>query len=139
MDRYCHACAILRQVLIPNKAFTLTGTEYQLEKYIKHTAPTSTYNFNSVFTRPASATYSGFIVSAMAAGNVLVDDQGRKTITWIASAQTGFMLKNGLFVGPTDAVKVVYVYDKDKMHGFPIETPALRVAYCKCCGLPIPL
>jgi hypothetical protein len=85
---YCHDCAIRLKEWIPATPTNLTGTYYQLEKYIKHTSPITSYNFNSIFTDPASATYSNFIVSAVASGNLEIDDLGRKNLVWVASAHT---------------------------------------------------
>jgi hypothetical protein len=117
----------------------LTGTQYQLEKYLKHTAPTTTYDFNTVFTAPSSYTYNDFIVSTVSSGHVEIDDRNRLNLVLVASAQTGIALQTGKFVGPTEAVKVVLHDNAAKIHGFPISLASLMVGCCKACSRAIPL
>jgi len=135
---YCHDCAIKNGILKPTIPTLLTGTQYQLGKYLKHTAPTSNCNFNTIFAGPASSTYQNFIVTTVASGHVQIDDQGRTNVTWVASRQTGITYNHNKFVGPTDAVKVVSHDDNNKIHGFPIHSSELGVAKCILCGRPIP-
>ena len=138
MQYYCHKCAIGLGLLRPAATTDLTATQYQLEKYLKHTAPTSAYNFNTVFSSPASETYQNYIVTAVASGYVQIDDLGRKNIVWVGSEQTGITYSNGAFVGPTNAVKIVFHDDDQKIHGFPIHSSELRAAKCLICGCPVP-
>jgi hypothetical protein len=135
---YCHECALKMGLLHPAEPMILTGTEYQLNKYLKHTAPTSDYNFNTIFTGPASSTYHSYIVTTIASGHVQVDDRGRTNVLWVASGPTGITFHKGNFAGPTNAVKVVYHDNENKIHGFPIQSSALGVATCVSCGRPIP-
>lgn len=119
----------------------LVATSYQLDKYIKHTAPTSLHLFNnfvSVFSSPASVSYSSLLVSASSAGYVEVDSQNRVNIIWVASYQTGITLSRGQFVGPTEAVKLVLPYNQSKVHGFPVRVADLIVRPCSQCGAPLP-
>lgn len=135
---YCFECAIYLGHLRPAIPAALTDTQYQLEKYIKHTAPTSNYNFNSVFTSPGSETYGNYIVTAVSSGHVQMDDRGRKNIVWVGSEQTGLTYKNRVLIGPTSAVKVVF-HDNDQMiHGFPIDSSELNAAKCVNCGRAVP-
>ena len=136
---YCHDCAITNGILQPALPQPLTGTQYQLEKYLKHTTTTTAYNFNTVFTGPSSYTYSNFIVSAVSSGHVEVDDQNRINVVWVASTPTGIAMRNGSFVGPTDAVKVVLHSNALKIHGFPISVASLNVGFCQVCGRAVPL
>jgi hypothetical protein len=116
----------------------LVATSYQLDKYIKHTAPTSLHRFNSVFSSPASVSYSTLLVSASSAGYVEVDSQDRVNVVWVASYQTGIALSRGQFVGPTEAVKLVLPYYQSKVHGFPVRVADLIVMLCSQCGAPLP-
>lgn len=135
---YCHDCAITNGLLKPAVPSPLTATQYQLDKYLKHTAPTSNYAFNTVFTTPASETYQKYIVTAVASGHVQIDDKGRVNIVWVASEQTGITYQNGVFVGPTNTVKVVFHDDDNRVHGFPIHSSELAVARCVVCRRPVP-
>jgi hypothetical protein len=135
---YCHTCAIKSGKLNPADPIELTGTQYQLEKFIKHTAPSTTYPLNSIFTGPASESYRNYIVTAVASGCVQID--GNQTnIVWVASATTGFTFRNGTFVAYDDAVKVVFHDDQFKIHGFPIGSAEISSATCIGCGKPTPM
>lgn len=138
MQYYCHDCAIRGGLLKPAVPSPLTGTQELLEKYLKHTSPTSNYTFNSVFTGPSSESYQRYVVTTVASGHVQVDDRGRTNVVWVASEQTGITYQNGAFVGPTNAVKVVFHDNDKKIHGFPIASSELGVARCAVCGRSIP-
>jgi len=135
---YCLECAIKLGHLRPALPAALTGTHYQLEKYIKHTAPTSAYNFSTVFTSPGSETYRNYIITAVSSGHVQIDDRGRKNVVWVGSEQTGLTYSNGVFVGPTNAVKVVFHDNAQKIHGFPIHSSEIKAAACVICERPVP-
>jgi hypothetical protein len=125
-------------LLTPAVPGALTETQYQLEKYLKHTAPASAYNFNSVFTGPGSEMYQHYIVTTVASGHVQVDDENRTNVVWVASDQTGISYSGGTFAGPNNAVKVVFHDDDKKIHGFPIHSSELKAAKCGICGRPVP-
>ena len=113
MQYYCHECAIRIGLLRPTTPISLTATEYQLDKYLKHTSPVTDYDFYSVFTNPRSETYERYIVTALASGSVQVDNQGRTNVVWVASEHTGITYKDGRFLASTNAVKVVF-HDDDR-------------------------
>ena len=134
---YCINCAIATGKYKPAIPALLTHTQYQLEKYVKHTSPTSAYSFNTVFTSPSSYTYHHYIVTAVASGSVQVDTRGRINIVWVASEQTGLLFQGTTLVGPTEAVKVVFHDDRNRIHGFPISTSQLNITSCTACGRPV--
>src|SRR3989338_9839583 len=134
---YCHNCAIRNGFLRSAVPSPLTGTQYQLEKYDKHTSPTSNYNLNTIFTGPSSVSYRSCIISTVASGHVQIDDQGRTNVVWVASMQTGITCQNGVFTMPANAVKVVYHDNPQKIHGFPIQSSELAAEACSICGCPI--
>lgn len=138
MQYYCHECAIRIGLLRPTTPISLTATEYQLDKYLKHTSPVTDYDFYSVFTNPRSETYERYIVTALASGSVQVDNQGRTNVVWVASEHTGITYKDGRFLASTNAVKVVFHDDDRKIHGFPIYTSELGTSTCASCGRPVP-
>ena len=39
MTYYCHKCASTNLSITPSIPYNLTGTQYQLDKFMKHTAP----------------------------------------------------------------------------------------------------
>lgn len=138
MQYLCHNCAISLGELRPAAPVALTATQYQLEKYLKHTIPASAANFNTVFTSPASSTYRDFLVTTVASGHVQIDDANRNNVVWVASRQTGIALQGGQFLGPTAAVKVVLHHDDNRIHAFPMHSSELLSAKCAACGRDVP-
>lgn len=134
---YCHDCAAKRGMM-PSIPTELVQNQYQLDKYIKHTAPSSSAGKTGVYTWPASDTYRDFTVSAVASGHVEIDAKNRMNIVWVASAHTGFTWQGGQLVGPTDAVKVVCQQDSSTLHSFPIRTTDIKAGTCADCGRPVP-
>jgi len=130
---YCRECAAKRGYMpsIPTK---FAQNSYQLEKYIKHTRPSSSAGKTGVYTWPASERYKDFTVAAVASGHVEVDPKKGRSIVWVASAQTGFTWQSGTLVGPADAVRVVCFQDSSTLHSFPLATSDLKVGNCADCG-----
>lgn len=116
---------------------TLTGTTYQLEKFIKHTAPTGSYPILSVFSDPAYETYRDYVVTTTVSGSAQIDDRGRTNLLWLAGQPVGATFKNGQFVFPTDTILVVWHDDQSKIHAFPVSSTEYGPANCANCGAPI--
>jgi hypothetical protein len=135
VTRYlCHECATKAHVLKPLATTELTGSTVQLEKYIKHTAPTGSYGINSVLDDPRYETYRDYIVTAHASGSVEIDNLGRVNIVWAAAEATGLTFKDGAVVAVTDAVKVV-LHDKEmRVHAYPTGSHEFTAALCSECG-----
>lgn len=131
---YCHSCATHLGLIQPSDFITLTGTSYQLEKYVKHTVPTGTYSINSVFADPTYEKYSQYVVTTMASGSAVVDERGRVNLLWIAGEQTGATYEDDDLVLPTNGVFVVWHEDETKIHAFPVDTTQFTDARCQCCG-----
>ncbi len=85
---FCHLCSV-SSLVTPEFPTSLTGTFYQLEKYIKHTAPTGTYPLNSIFIDPTYNTYRGYILTGTLSGLLEIDNYGRKNYLWYAGEVTG--------------------------------------------------
>ncbi len=135
---FCHSCSVLGLVT-PAIPASLTGTSYQLEKYIKHTAPTGTYPINSIFDDPTYDAYSGYIVTGTISGLMEIDDYGRKNFIWYAGEKTGAEYQNGVFIAPTSGIKIVLLEDDTKLHAFPITAQSGSVNYCANCGAALPM
>ena len=140
-EYYCHQCAISSFLVTPASPGSLIGTTHQLGKFMKHTAPSAsaTYTINSVFNDPTYQAYESYVVSAAASGFLEIDDRGRKDIIWFAGSQTGVEYHDGVFVAPTDGVKVVLPEDDRRIHAFPIGASPSQCAVCVSCGRVIPL
>jgi hypothetical protein len=138
MSRYtCIDCAINQNSYNPAIPDKLIGTQYQLDKFLKHTAPASHYTFNSVFTDSSTVAYRDYIVSAVSSGYVEVDSNNRLNIVWVASKDVGITYQDGLLYCPSDAVKVVFHDNEYKIHAFPIPSSGLTARHCIICGKPI--
>ena len=112
----CPECA-RAESLLPTLDDSFTGTEYQLERYIKHSVPNSSEPYLTVFKAPSTAAYSGYIVAAAASGYVEIDDWNRQNLVVFASATTGFAFASGRFEGITNGVKVVVAHNPARVHG----------------------
>ena len=132
---YCHECAVINGTLRPPpQGDRLADNSYKLEKYIKHTDPSSNSDYKTVFTGVTSESYRNFIVTAVASGHVQVDSQNRVNVVWVGSEATGIALKDKKFIGDMNAVKVVCHSDTNKIHGYPIAVSELKSATCVQCG-----
>lgn len=136
---FCHECQVRLGLMSPANPISLTGTSYQLEKFLKHTAPTVTYLLNSIFDDPTYTTYSNYIVTGSISGYLEIDHYGRKNLMWFAGERTGAEYRNGIFHAPTNGVKIVLPEDDAKLHAFPIVASPNSVDYCKSCGKPHPM
>jgi len=136
---FCHECQMLLGLVSPANPISLTGTNYQLERFIKHTAPTGTYTINSVFADPTYTTYANYIVSGSVSGFLEIDDYGRKNIIWFAGEHTGAEFRNGVFIAPTNGIKIVLPENAAWIHAFPLTGNPDAINYCDSCGKPLPM
>jgi hypothetical protein len=134
--RYCHGCSASRG-LLPALPSSLTGSSYQLDKFIKHTTPPVSGSIVSIFDDPSYSAYATYSVDAVVSGSVEVDAAKRTNVTWVASKQVGTLFHAGVLQGGVDAVKVVLPYDGAKVHAFPTSSLDLRASTCADCGGPI--
>jgi hypothetical protein len=116
---------------------TLTGTPYQLEKYIKHTSPTGSYPVNSVFDDPGYDSYRDYVVSATCSGSAWVDDSGRTNVLWLAGSPIGAVWCHGQLALSADTVLIVLQNDHWRLHAFPVDSAQFGTAHCAQCGKPV--
>jgi len=123
-------------MISPVSSSSLVDTSYKFNKYLKHTAPAASdmYPINSVFDDPTYQAYQDYVVSTTASGFLEIDDLGRKSLIWYAGRHTGAEYQNGVYVAPTDGVKLVLCEDDSRMHAFPIGASPGRTDYCPVCG-----
>lgn len=134
-EYFCQSCSIVGGILLLPSSGPFTGTRYQHDKYIKHTAVTSIQGLNSVFTGPGSFSYAAAIDSALTFGFVERDDRSRINIVWPASRNIGSIIRHGILVHSADAVRVVLPNDPLKIRGFPV-CSSFRATACRSCGIP---
>ena len=121
----------------PEIPVTLKGTSYQLEKFIKHTAPTGVYSLNSVFSGPSYDQYHDYIITTTVSGSVQVDDRGRTNLLYFAGSGIGVTYENGRLSIPADTVVVVFHDNEWKIHAFPADSDSFQYSICQNCGAPI--
>jgi len=130
----CFECAREEGYSTSAETDLLLETEYQLEKYVKHTRPERIYEVNSLFKDPSTATYADFIINTAAAGSVEVDDLGRTNFIWVAGQYVGATYIQGEFEYPNDSIRLVLPFDADKVHAFPFSSTGLTDLTCRKCG-----
>jgi hypothetical protein len=130
---FCHECGQMQGFLRPTTELTLTGNDYQLEKFYSHTTGDS-----SVFAKPSFETYRHWTVTALASGWISVDKRNRVTMVIYAGEGVGLCRKDKIYCGLANAVRVVHYSDGCKIHPIPCTEEFLSVASCDRCGSPLP-
>jgi len=88
---YCHICARNQNLVTPVNPTGLTANQYQLDKFLKHTAPTGVYSTNSVFDDKQWTDYEEYMVTTTASCCLEIDDQGRKNLIYFAGKKLVFV------------------------------------------------
>lgn len=131
---YCHPCGVALGHVRQPPVGKVVDSSYQLEKYLKHTVPDPQIKIQSVFDTPSTQAYAGYLVGALAAGSVEIDERGSTNVIWAAGAPTGFLFQNGTLVQPQDAVKVVLSSNASKVHAYPANSTNFLGIACSRCG-----
>ena len=134
---YCHECAFKLGFIGTPSTINVLGNTYQVQKFIKHTIPSTQYSLVSIFTDPSTLRYQEYIVNGFASGSSEIDDLGRGEIILVAGSLVGASYKHGNFVAPRDAVKIVLSSDPVHLHAFPIDSTYLSSTACENCQKPI--
>ncbi len=141
LNRYfCHRCARHLGLISPvdPSALEPPTSDYQLKKFIKHSAPTREYdNTNSVFDDPSWETHKDYMVSTAASGCLEIDDRNRKNIIFFAGERTGLRYDKGSFSAVCSGIKLVFSEDSANIHQLPSDfTPESKL--CEQCGVCVP-
>ena len=134
---YCYECARLNGLISPVDPSTFGDPDYQLEKFVKHTAPTGVYPLNSIFHDPTWTSYKNYMVTTSASGCLEVDDNNRKNLIYFAGEETGLKYINGVFTALCSGVKLVCSENVGRVHGFPIDFHP-ESKNCALCGRCVP-
>ena len=132
-EYYCHKCAAIKGLMNPASPTDLIGTPYQLDKFIKHTAPAGIYPVNSIFDNLDYSAYRDYVVYTSGSGCFEIDDQGRSNLIWIAGRKIGATFHNGVLIAPDDAVRVVFHDNEWKIHAFPTLSDPIQTKRCALC------
>jgi hypothetical protein len=133
---FCHGCSVRRGYLRPPPMGKAVGSSYQLAKYVKHTVPDQGFAVQSVFETPSTQVYAGYLVDALAAGSIEIDERGSTNVIWAAGRPTGFLFRNGSLIQPQDAVKVVLSSNTSRVHAYPANSTNFASVTCSQCGGP---
>ena len=131
---YCHNCAEILGLLPVNVVSNYTGSFVQLDKFIKHTMPTTSFIINSIFQSNDYVQYKDYMVNSILSGSVEIDNLGRMNIVWIAGEKTGATYVNGSFITDNNSIKVVKSSDCNEIHGYPTSSADLELKICSNCG-----
>jgi hypothetical protein len=140
MKHYCHQCAIRLGLIAPIDPITqnITGSQYQFEKFVKHTAPTNYKGLLSVFFTQDFPQYQNYTINGTVSGSLQIDDLNRKNLIWYAGRDVGITYENGLYKVPNDAVKVVLSDISTGIHAFPVNFELQYVERCLSCDRVLP-
>jgi hypothetical protein len=140
MINYCHACAIRLGLVQPIDVTVqnLTGSNYQFEKFMKHTAPLKYAGIVSVFFWQDYPLYRNFTISGSISGILQIDDQNRKNWIYYAGRDIGITYEDGKYKLPNDAVKVVLSDNPTGIHAFPVSFELQYVERCPECNRVLP-
>ncbi len=117
--------------------FCQNSSNYQADKFIKHTRPDRIYSINSLFDDPSTNVYRDYVINSAAGGSVELDDFGRTNFVWVAGENVGLTYIDGELKGPADAIKLVLPFDSEKIHAFPFISIELEELACQICGAQI--
>lgn len=134
---YCHECVRRYRLHLPVDPSTGSASSYQLDKFVKHVAPTGTYAVNSVFDDKDWQTYKDYMVTTAASGCLEVDDMGRENLIFFAGERTGLRYDHGNPTATCSGVKLVCTADSSRFHAFPSDFEA-ESRVCSICGQPVP-
>jgi hypothetical protein len=136
-QHYCRECAARQGWIDPPLPSNLTGSQYQVDKFLKHTLPTNTPKRTGVFDDPSYPAFADYMISSSMSGSVEVDDSGRTNHIWYAGKRVGATFENGQPVLPNDAVKLVLSHSSQSVHGYPVSSTGYSTRPCDDCGRPV--
>jgi len=134
-EYYCHNCGA--PIFGAPMTSNILGSTYQLNKFMKHTIPSTGYDLNSIFSDPSTTKYQNYIVSASCSGSYDLDDMGQTNILWVAGRQIGAQLDHGNFILPEDSIKIVLYSDLQRIHAYPVSCTGFSTGTCEVYGKPI--
>ena len=135
--RYCYACSVDLRISLGPLPSNLTGSQYQVENFLKHTVPSTSASTTGVFADSSYTAYRNYLISSSASGSIEVDDSGRTNAVWYAGKEIGASWVDGKPVLPNDAVKLVLIHDHGKVHGFSSSSVDYSGQLCDHCKKPV--
>jgi hypothetical protein len=104
----CWGCARDEGYLTALSPDTVLASQYQLDKFVKHTQPLFRVSgWNSIFDSPSTASYATYLVTSVVSGSVTLDPRGQpSSFVWYAGGTIGATYIDGVYGFPNDAVKL---------------------------------
>ena len=134
---YCHKCTLELGIITPSIPVSLSGSSYQLNKFMKHTAPKNSYPLNGIFNDPSYERYANYVVTTLASGSSCILDDGRINMYWVAGSTIGAQIEGNKPVVDADTITVVFADDVYRIHAFPTVSSNMGITNCENCGVPI--
>lgn len=131
---YCHECSVnagyLQNV---NSEINFTGSSYQLDKFLKHTLPSESTNYYTIFDSQEYDNYKDGVINTIASGSVEIFN-GQKNIVYAAGKIIGVAYNYGQMQYPVDAFKLVLYENEERVHLYPSGSAGFTNATCELCG-----
>jgi len=136
---YCNKCATARGLipLYDAAAANLTGSKYQLEKFLEHTQTGSRAGaVVSIYSDPSYDSYKNLLFSSILSGSYHQDAGGRESMVFVLGTDCGFSWDDNskAIRYAEDAVRVVCFRDAAKVHHYSQDSAAFNPARCMDCG-----
>lgn len=139
MRNLCNECA-RKNGLIPSfdtSSTNLTGSNYQLGKFLDHTQTGSRSGGTvSIFNDPGYEQYKNTFFSTLHSGSYHQDANGRESLKFVLSADCGFawddLNKQQLY--SEDAIRLVCFRDSSKVHHYSQDSSMFQPVSCDNCG-----
>lgn len=135
MKRYCNECRVQLGYFqnIPAD-FNFTGSEYLLDKFLKHILPVECNDKISIFNDKNYKQYKEYIVNANLSGSIEVLDNNNVNILLIVENEIGQLYLDGTKAPIIqDTIKVVLSNNLLRIHAFPTSSNELKNYSCENC------
>ena len=136
---YCYPCRKALNLCAPPANvdnLNFTGSQYTLEKFMKHTVPASGSNkrINSIYSDPTYETYKEYCVNGTASGSLEVQSDGTQNLIWLAGKTLGPAFENGRVLFSGDTVKIIFADNTGSLHHYHVDSSKYQTAVCANCG-----
>ena len=132
---YCQTCAVQQGLIRPQIPPNVFLTPYQVQKYEKHTRPSSLSPKNGVFTDPSTLGYRAVMATAAASGWFETDPSRFPSLVRTIDPPPGLIYEYGQFHASANAVRLVLPNDPNHFHLYPEFVPGLEQRTCAGCGV----
>ena len=140
MKKYtCRKCAEDRGLKTSARTSDPLQSQYQIEKWDKHTIPSTSIGYQTVFDSRSSSQYAGAIYEAVDLGFIEEDDKGRLNILHCPStgSRIGQAFARGQNLGRMDMSRVVNWSQETGIHAMLDGSSDFSTVQCSACRNPV--